>query len=98
MEKNIASHDVTDMMVYEGMYAQSRRFQFRHRFAPLEKFIEKCMNMYERAGRDSRKTTAVIGERDTGIFSSTAAAVSAITIASILISFFWITLLLSPSI
>jgi hypothetical protein len=94
MEKNIASHDLSDMMIYEGMHAQSQRFQFKQHFLPLQRFAEKCLKAYERAGKASRKKSHNEG---TDFLDNTVAAVYSIGIASVVISFFWLTLLLSPT-
>jgi dihydroneopterin aldolase len=97
MEKNIASHDLSDMMIYEGMYAQSRRFYFKQKFAYLKKIAERAYSFAERLIRSVKH----IGQRSmlvkpTG-FTSTAAAFYSVFAASVLISFFWFNLLLSAT-
>jgi hypothetical protein len=98
MEKNIASVDLSDMMVYEGMDKQSRRFEFKQQFAFVGKTIDATFRALERVfkGRRARSRESVLQFADPD-FSDTATVVYSITIASVLISFFWLTLLLSPN-
>ncbi len=79
------------------MRTQSRKFHFKNRFVPLQKFIEKCLKAFEFIGKVSKKKAHDAYSRETDLFSSTATAMYAISVASVLISFFWLTLLLTPS-
>lgn len=101
MEKNIASHDLSDMMVYEGMYAQGRRFYFRQKFVYLQKIAASIVGMFEHVGKMVRSAMSTsprsIYSKQVH-FSSTANAISAISLASILISFFWLTLYFSATV
>ena len=97
MEKHIASHDLSDMMVYEGMQAQSRKFHFKQPFAPLGKVIEKVYKVLELAGKITKRSPQRSLHMKETEFSTTATAIYSISVASVLISFFWLTLLLSPN-
>jgi hypothetical protein len=100
MEKNIASHDLSDMMVYEGMEAQSRDFHSRQRLTSVQRIVEPLNKAYEHLGRFAKRKMRASGRSvyDKEIdFSNTATAIYSITVASVLISFFWLTLLLSPT-
>jgi len=101
MEKNIASHDLSDMMIYEGMYAQSRRFYFKQKFAYLKKIVQMAYSFVEHLIRSIKQIGSRIGQRSllarpTGL-TSTAVAFYSVFAASVLISFFWFTLLLSAA-
>lgn len=95
MEKNIASSDASDMMVYEGMRQQSRRFHLKPSFAPINKITDALYQIYEYLFSRSKRGQPLQFE-ETG-FPSMATAIYSIIIASVLISFFWLTLLLSPT-
>jgi hypothetical protein len=101
MEKNIASHDLSDMMIYEGMYAQSRRFYLKQKFAYLKKMIQAAYSFAERLIRSVKQLSSRISQRSSLVkssgFTSTAVAFYSVFAASVLISFFWFTLLLSAT-
>ncbi len=96
MEKNIASHDLSDMMVYEGMQVQSQRFHFKQRFAPLLKIIEKGYQALELVGKFAKDLVHAprkgVRTRQ-GEFTNTATAMYSILFASVVLSFFWLNLL-----
>jgi hypothetical protein len=97
MEKNIASVDLSDMMVYEGMDKQSRRFEFKQHFAFVGKAVDATFRTFESIFKGRRRTRENVLQFADPDFSDTATVIYSITIASVLISFFWLTLLLSPN-
>jgi len=98
MEKNIASHDLSDMMVYEGMHAQSLRFHFKQKFASVKRMLEKGYKALEHVGKFTKNLWKTpqrsLGQRQMGL-GTTAAAAYAIIVASAMITFFWLSLLLT---
>ncbi len=97
MEKNIASHDVSDMLVYEGMRSQSSRLYIKQKFVHIKKIAEKLLRVFELGGKFTKRTPQRLVYSKDVHFSSTASAVSAICVASLLITFFWLTLLLDAT-
>jgi hypothetical protein len=96
MEKNIASHDLSDMMIYEGMKEQSERFHFKQRFAPILKIVEKGYQALELVGKFAKglvHTPRKSVRTRQGEFVSTATAMYSILFASVVLSFFWLNLL-----
>lgn len=98
MEKHIASHDLSDMMIFEGMHEQSQRFHIKQSFVTVRKTIDVLYSKIEHLFKRSKQGQAVqalqFEEPDLG---STATAIYSICVASVLISFFWLSLLLSPT-
>jgi hypothetical protein len=97
MEKNIVSHDVSDMMVYEGMQAQARRFYFKQRFARIHRVIDASFSKLERTLKATKRSRNIVNTPETQNVSWATAvmAMYAITVASVLISFFWLALVLA---
>lgn len=97
MEKHIASHDASDMMVYENLRTQASKLDIKLRFGLVRGALEKIFRGFELLGRFAkqlRRSSSGFFQPKHTDFSSTATAVYSITIASVLISFFWLTLLL----
>lgn len=98
MEKNIAVHDLSDMMVFEGMNKQSRKLYLQQALGIFKKtadvcvrFVQKTVSFVKRLFVPKRLTFADVDE----VFTDTKKAVYAIAIASGAISFFWFALLIS---
>ncbi len=87
-------------MVYEGMRLQSSRLYIKQKFVHVKKIAEKLLRMFELGGKFvkniARTSPRSIYSKEVH-FSSTASAVSAISVASLLITFFWLTLLLNAT-
>jgi hypothetical protein len=100
MEKNIASHDLTDMMIYQRMNEGSRKLYFEETFAFFRKIAGKVITSLEQLERTVRTSVremrSLYGRQS--VYVNTAGAFYAVALASIVISFFWLMLLLNVTI
>jgi len=98
MEKRIATADLSDMMVFEGMHEQSQKLEFKQSFATVRRTVDMLYSKIEHLFKRPKQGQAVralqFEESDLG---SMATAIYSVCVASVLISFFWLSLLLSPT-
>lgn len=98
MEKNIAVHDLSDMMVFEGMQTQSKKILLAQALSPFKKAMDYSVNtittMVGSIKRAFKPKALAFTEVDE-VFADTKKAIYAIAIASGAISFFWFALLIS---
>jgi hypothetical protein len=99
MEKNIASHDLSDMLVYDNLDARSKKFTIKHTFEPVRKLIDHSFSALESLGKSCRRAFTAprqtVRKNEDLVFTDTAAAVYSIIVASTLLSFFWLSLLIA---
>jgi len=98
MEKRLASHDLSDMIMYESMEAHSRRYTIKLAFAPVRKLIDQSFNALSALRRSFKRafTSDKTAHNEPDIFiANTAVAVYSIMAASLLITFFWLSLLIA---
>ncbi len=93
MEKHIARFDATDMMLFGGMYEHARKLQFKQYFARTRKVITHIYAGFEQTLRTVRTLPRVwsLAPADS---DSMVTAVYSIAVATVLISFFWLSLFL----
>ena len=99
MEKNIASYDLSDMMVQKGLHDLSRRFNYKHQKGILKKAVESVYKTSEQTVRFfKRKIVSVkhsLESRSIVSFDSTQSVFYFVSAFTVVASFLWFMLLMT---
>lgn len=95
MEKNISSHDASDMLTYEEMFLRSRRLYLKNSLGLIlrEKFTASVSHMHTYM----KQVGAVLFEIKNRAFSSTSVTFFSVFIAAWVMMVFWFVLLLGST-
>ena len=95
MEKNISSHDASDMLLYEGMYVRSRQLYLRNRFVPfLKEKLSYSVSLLQTQLKRIKTNLLEVKENE---FMSPAVALLIVSSVACTMMMFWFALLFSTA-
>ncbi len=95
MEKNISSHDVSDMLLYEEMYLRSQQLYSKNRFVLFIK--EKVSYSVSHLQKQIKRIKSNLFEVKANEFTSPAVTLFIISTVACTMMMFWFALLFSTS-